>query len=194
MFAWIATRTGVQLPSPPTFALRHEKRRLSRRSFSVGGLCIAILSPCLKDSGLAGQPPFFITRSSAPDLMKAFHHVYILVSEIDHRLHYSGITDHLNAGLAEHNRGKCPHTSKYTPWKIETAVAFRSEAKARRFDRYLKTGSGREFARRHTFKAFATRDVLVVTTTEARRLITHWAPDLSHSLQICGRPFGLARA
>lgn len=81
--------------------------------------------------------------------MKAFHYVYILVSEIDDRLHYSGITDHLNARLAEHNRGKCPHTSKYAPWKIETAVAFRSEAKARRFEHYLKTGFGREFARRH---------------------------------------------
>jgi hypothetical protein len=29
------------------------------------------------------------------------------------------------------------------------AIAFRSEAKARRFDHYLKTGSGREFDRRH---------------------------------------------
>jgi hypothetical protein len=35
------------------------------------------------------------------------------------------------------------------PWKIETAIGFPPEAKARRFKRYLKTGSGREFARRH---------------------------------------------
>ena len=81
--------------------------------------------------------------------MKAFHYVYILVSEVDNSLHYSGMTGDLNARLAEHNRGKCPHTAKHKPWKIETAVAFRSEAKARRFERYLKTGSGREFARRH---------------------------------------------
>ena len=33
--------------------------------------------------------------------------------------------------------------------KGRTAVAFRSEAKARCFERCLKTGSGREFARRH---------------------------------------------
>ena len=59
MFAWIATRTGVQLPSPPAFALMHEKRRLSRRSFSVGGLSRwNILLSCLKDYGLAGQPFF----------------------------------------------------------------------------------------------------------------------------------------
>jgi predicted GIY-YIG superfamily endonuclease len=77
--------------------------------------------------------------------MKGFYYVYILVSEADGRLHYSGLTRDLNTRLAEHNRGKCPHTSKHRPWKIETAIAFRSEAKARRFERYLKTGSGREF-------------------------------------------------
>ena len=81
--------------------------------------------------------------------MTQFYYVYILVSETDEKAHYSGITRNLNARLSEHNRGKCTHTATYTPWKIETAVAFRSEAKARRFERYLKTGSGREFARRH---------------------------------------------
>jgi putative endonuclease len=81
--------------------------------------------------------------------MKGFHYVYILVCETNDELHYSGITRNLKARLTEHNRGKCPHTVKHRPWKIETAVAFRSEAKARRFERYLKTGSGREFARRH---------------------------------------------
>ena len=81
--------------------------------------------------------------------MKGFHYVYILVSEENHEMHYSGATRTLSARLVEHNRGKCPHTAKHRPWKIETAVAFRSEAKARRFELYLKTGSGREFARRH---------------------------------------------
>src|SRR5215472_731924 len=41
-----------------------------------------------------------------------------------------------------------PHIKTQT-MEIETAVAFRSEAKARSFERYLKAGSGREFARRH---------------------------------------------
>jgi len=81
--------------------------------------------------------------------MNPFYYVYILVSEASEKTHYGGITRNLNVRLSEHNRGKCPHTAKYRPWKIETAVAFRSETKARRFERYLKTGSGREFARRH---------------------------------------------
>ena len=82
-------------------------------------------------------------------LMNEFYYVYILASETNEKAHYSGITRNLNARLSEHNRGKCPHTAKYKPWKIEIAVAFRSEAKARHFERYLKTGSGREFSRGH---------------------------------------------
>src|SRR5262245_10822990 len=55
MFAPIAARTGVQLPSPPAFALRHEKRRLSRRSETKADLSLRHFPPRLKDYGLAGQ-------------------------------------------------------------------------------------------------------------------------------------------
>lgn len=75
-------------------------------------------------------------------------YVYILKSErSDH--HYIGITRDLAARLEKHNKGDCLHTSKYRPWRIETAIAFRDEKKAAVFEQYLKSGSGREFARRH---------------------------------------------
>jgi putative endonuclease len=98
-----------------------------------------------------GRPALLIhgSLSTSATQMTDFYYVYILVSETDNRRHYSGVTRDLHARLAEHNQGKCPHTSENRPWGIETAVAFRSEGKARRFERYLKTGSGREFARRH---------------------------------------------
>ena len=69
-----------------------------------------------------------------------FHYVYILVSESVPDRHYIGSTSDLNARLAAHNAGRVSHTSKYKPWSVETAIAF---------ERYLKSGSGREFARRH---------------------------------------------
>ena len=81
--------------------------------------------------------------------MKRFFHVYILVSEADTAIHYTGITQDLEQRIAEHNRGACPHSAKHRPWRVETTIAFASEAKARAFERYLKSGSGREFARRH---------------------------------------------
>jgi len=64
---------------------------------------------------------------------------YILVSEPDARKHYTSITRDLSGRLQEHNRGHCPHTAKYKPWRIETAVAFASESKARAFEKCLKT-------------------------------------------------------
>jgi putative endonuclease len=78
-----------------------------------------------------------------------YHYVYILVSEDDPSRHYTGCTTNLSERLDRHNQGRNPHTAKYAPWRIETAIRFRDRAKARAFERYLKSGSGREFARRH---------------------------------------------
>jgi putative endonuclease len=78
-----------------------------------------------------------------------FHYVYILVGESEPDRHYIGSTSDLNARLAAHNAGRVSHTSKYKPWSVETAIAFHRKTKAIAFERYLKSGSGREFARRH---------------------------------------------
>ncbi|MDK1032595.1 MAG: GIY-YIG nuclease family protein, partial [Planctomycetia bacterium] len=48
-----------------------------------------------------------------------------------------------------HNSRKCPHTSKYSPWKMVVAVRFSDNTKALKFERYLKSGSGRAFAKKH---------------------------------------------
>lgn len=78
-----------------------------------------------------------------------YHYVYVLASESDPARHYTGCTTDLTARLARHNAGGVPHTSKHRPWRLETAVAFRDKTKAVAFEGYLKSGSGREFARRH---------------------------------------------
>ena len=78
-----------------------------------------------------------------------FKYVYTLVSQNDPTRHYTGVTDDLNDRLEHHNSGASVHTSKYCPWYIETCVAFRDSRKALAFESYLKTGSGREFSRRH---------------------------------------------
>lgn len=70
-----------------------------------------------------------------------FHYVYILKSE-NSRRYYIGVTQHLKERLQK-------HAAKRRPWRIENAFAFRSRDKANAFEAYLKSGSGREFARRH---------------------------------------------
>lgn len=78
-----------------------------------------------------------------------FYYVYILVSQTDATHHYTGLTEDLNGRLKAHNSGQVPHTSKYRPWRIETAVAFCSREKALEFEKYLKSHSGRAFSKKH---------------------------------------------
>ena len=81
--------------------------------------------------------------------VKGFHYVYILESESTPGRHYTGLTDDLAARLATHNAGGCPHTMKFRPWRIRMALAFRTREQAAEFERYLKTHSGRAFAKNH---------------------------------------------
>ncbi len=81
--------------------------------------------------------------------MHALHYVYILVSESNSARHYTGITKDLDKRLHSHNTGKVSHSSRFRPWRIETAIAFRSQEKARIFEVFLKSHSGRVFARKH---------------------------------------------
>ncbi len=78
-----------------------------------------------------------------------FWYVYTLESLAAPDRHYTGFTENLAQRLAQHNAGKCDYTSQHLPWRIETAVAFRCRAKALRFEKYLKSASGRAFAGKH---------------------------------------------
>jgi putative endonuclease len=74
--------------------------------------------------------------------------VYILES-LDGEHFYAGVMDDVPARLVKHNAGEVPHTSKYRPWRLKTYIAFSDEKKAFAFEKYLKSGSGRAFAKKH---------------------------------------------
>lgn len=78
-----------------------------------------------------------------------FRYVYILEAVAEHEHFYVGMTDDLRARLRRHNSGAVPHTSKFRPWRLKTAFAFRDARRAADFERYLKSSSGRAFARKH---------------------------------------------
>jgi len=77
-----------------------------------------------------------------------FFYVYILASESAPDHFYTGTTEDLRARLVKHNAGGVPHTVKFRPWRIKTALAFTEHQRAIDFERYLKTGSGRAFAKK----------------------------------------------
>ena len=77
-----------------------------------------------------------------------FFYVYILRTEAPPPHYYTGFTEDLQVRLKHHNSGGDPHTAKYGPWRIKTAVAFTDREQALAFEQYLKSPSGRAFAKK----------------------------------------------
>ena len=75
--------------------------------------------------------------------------VYVLRSDSDPKRHYVGLTSDINQRLIWHNAGRSGVTVRNRPWKLVVSLEFVDTTSAWRFERYLKTGSGRAFAKRH---------------------------------------------
>ena len=79
-------------------------------------------------------------------------YVYLIESVHLRQQHYVGITHDLKQRLTDHNEGKSPHTRKYKPWDLVTYTGFADEQTARAFEKYLKSGSGKTFLKRHSLR------------------------------------------
>jgi putative endonuclease len=77
------------------------------------------------------------------------HFVYVLRSGVDPARHYVGLTADVPARINAHNAGQSIHTADKRPWELVLSIEFKDALLARRFEHYLKSGSGRAFAKRH---------------------------------------------
>jgi putative endonuclease len=77
------------------------------------------------------------------------HWVYVLQSCTLPDKHYVGLTSDVDARLTFHNAGRSQHTADAAPWRLLVAIQFYDSHSAAAFERYLKSGSGRAFAKRH---------------------------------------------
>lgn len=75
--------------------------------------------------------------------------VYIARSLADPKRYYTGVTSDPVARLAAHNANRSSHTANGCPWELDVVIAFSDEARALAFERYLKSGSGVAFSKRH---------------------------------------------
>lgn len=75
--------------------------------------------------------------------------VYVLQSEKFPKQHYYGFTTNIARRLSAHNAGQVTSTMRLRPWKLLAYTAFPEKGLALRFERYLKSGSGRAFAKKH---------------------------------------------
>ena len=75
--------------------------------------------------------------------------VCMLRSDSDPERHYVGVTSDVDIRLEWHNHGPCGYTVEHRLWSLVVVIEFPTEQQALRFERYLKSGSGRTFAKRH---------------------------------------------
>lgn len=76
-------------------------------------------------------------------------YVYILQSIPFPEKFYVGFTNDLQKRFHDHNAGYSTHTKKFMPWTLKNYIAFDDEQKAKDFETYLKTHSGRKFCKNH---------------------------------------------
>jgi len=76
-------------------------------------------------------------------------YVYILESIKFPGNYYVGLTSDLKKRFAQHNSENHAHSQKFQPWAIKNYFAFCNAERAKAFERYLKTSSGRSFTKKH---------------------------------------------
>ena len=76
------------------------------------------------------------------------YYVYLLRSINFPERKYIGHTDNLKERLETHNSGGSIHTKTYRPWELVIFLGFKDKLKATAFEKYLKSGAGRAFAKK----------------------------------------------
>ena len=77
-----------------------------------------------------------------------FYYVYLIQSVQHAEIRYIGYTTNLKERLATHNSGGSIYTKKDRPWKLVMCSVFKSMDYAKQFEQYLKSQSGRAFAKK----------------------------------------------
>lgn len=72
--------------------------------------------------------------------------VYIL--KCNDGTHYTGCTNNLDDRILRHEKGSIYYTSSRLPVELVFYCAFKEKHKAFFFEKYLKSGSGKSFAKR----------------------------------------------
>jgi putative endonuclease len=78
-----------------------------------------------------------------------FYYVYLIRSTKLPAQTYIGFTEDLQQRIADQNGGASVHTAPFRPWRLVSAHAFMDVKRAREFEKYLKSGSGRASANLH---------------------------------------------
>ena len=79
---------------------------------------------------------------------KTMYFVYLIQSINFPQVFYVGYTTNLKQRLETHNSGGSIHTAINRPWQLVMYLGFAKQARAKEFEKYLKSQSGRAFAKK----------------------------------------------
>ena len=74
---------------------------------------------------------------------------YVYILRCSDKRFYIGCTDNLKDRMKRHKKGHVEATKNRLPVKIHCYFAFKNKYTAFNFEKYLKSGSGRAFTKRH---------------------------------------------
>jgi putative endonuclease len=89
----------------------------------------------------------YLSGSGGWNPPEKFWYVYIL--ECGDGTHYTGCTSDLENRLNRHTIGQVDYTRTRLPIKLLFHACFQDKYKAYEFEKYLKSGSGSAFAKKH---------------------------------------------
>jgi putative endonuclease len=75
--------------------------------------------------------------------------VYVYILELSNGNHYVGCTADIKKRYSRHKAGLVTATKPHLPLKLVWCCSFSDRYKAYEFEKYLKSGSGRAFAKKH---------------------------------------------
>ena len=93
-------------------------------------------------------PAKLVEQRRTLEVQEDMWYIYIIRSIACPEQEYTGATADLKKRIADHNAGKSKHTSKFAPWELAWYCAFADKYKALEFEKYLKSHSGRAFAKK----------------------------------------------
>ncbi|MEK7192479.1 MAG: GIY-YIG nuclease family protein [Patescibacteria group bacterium] len=74
---------------------------------------------------------------------------YVYILKCSDKETYTGCTENIEERLERHNKGYVPATASRLPAELIFYSAFQSKYTAYNFEKYLKSGSGRAFLKKH---------------------------------------------
>ena len=74
---------------------------------------------------------------------------YVYILKCSDNYYYTGCTNNLDNRLERHGKGWVHYTKDKLPVELITYIAFTEKYKAFNFEKYMKSGSGIAFSKKH---------------------------------------------